>query len=87
MRDRMDFFDGVWLSGETYHRIFFRDGDTTVAVTYVRDGDSVPQDVLDYVAGCLAQNSWRTSDGEAYDASRLVYSDTDLYAQKLQVEE
>ncbi|MBD5486040.1 MAG: hypothetical protein HDR18_11090 [Lachnospiraceae bacterium] len=87
IRDRMDFFDGVWLSGETYHRIFFRDGDTAVAVTYVRDGDSVPQDVLDYVAGCLAQNSWRTSDGEAYGASQPVYTDMDLYAQKLQVEE
>ena len=82
IRKRMEFFDKVWLSGEPYYRIFFWDGDTAVAVTYVRAGETIPDTLLDYVAGCLAQDSFRTAEGENYDASRPVDSDMDLYAQK-----
>ncbi len=82
MRRRMEFFDDVWLSGEQYYRIFFRNGDTAVAVTYIREGDTIPDTLLGYVAGCLAQDSWRTAEGQTYDASQGVYSDLDLYAQK-----
>lgn len=38
MRERMEYFDGVWLSGETYYRVFFYSGDTMEAVTYVKAG-------------------------------------------------
>lgn len=83
MRERMEFFDDVWLSGELYHRIFFCDGSTVVAVTYVKDGDTIPDTLLDYAAGCLGQNSWRTAKGETYDASQRVYADQNLYAQQI----
>lgn len=84
MRGRMLYFDGVWLSGETYHRIFLLDGDTVVAVTYVRDGDVIPESLLDYAAGCLGQNNWKTDAGELYDRSESVYADVNLYAVTVQ---
>lgn len=79
MRDRMAYFDSVWLSEETYHRIFLIDGDTVVAVTYVKDGDVIPETLLDYVAGCLGRNNWRTDHGELYNRSESVYADVRLY--------
>lgn len=63
MQERMAFYDDVWLSGETWHRVLLHNGDTVVAVTYVRDADTVPDTLLSYVAECLAQNSWRTEKG------------------------
>lgn len=79
MRERMEYFNGVWLSGETYHRVFFYNGDTVEAVTYVKAGDVVADETLDYVAACLGMTDWHTSDGETYDRSKRVYSDLALY--------
>lgn len=80
MRERMEYFNGVWLSGETYHRVFFYSGDTVQAVTYVRAGDVVANETLDYVAACLGMTDWHTKDGEVYDGTERVYSDLKLYA-------
>lgn len=82
MEKRTAYFNEVWLSGASYHRVCFYDGDTMVAVTYVRDGEQVPADTLDYVAECLAQKDWRGQDGEIYDRSRRVEADVVLYAQQ-----
>lgn len=79
MRERMEYFDRVWLSGETYHRVFFYSGDTVVAVTYVKAGDVVSGETLDYVAACLGKTVWHTQDGEAYNGSSRLYSDLRLY--------
>lgn len=79
MRERMEYFNGVWLSGETYHRVFFYSGDTVAAVTYVKEGDTVPGETLDYVAKCLEITDWHTQDNEVYDRTERVYSDLRLY--------
>lgn len=79
MCERMEYFNGVWLSGETYHRVFFYNGDTVEAVTYVKAGEAVSGETLDYVAACLGATDWHTPDGEAYDRAKRVYSDLALY--------
>lgn len=87
MRKRMTYFDSVWLSGETYHRVFLLNGDMVVAVTYVRDGDMIPESLLDYAAGCLGQNSWGTDEGVLYDRSESVHADMSLHAVTVQADE
>lgn len=79
MRERMAYYNDVWLSGETYHRVFFYSGDTVLAVTYVKEGETVPEAMIDYVLACMEQTGLRTQDGEEYDRSERVYSDLRLY--------
>lgn len=79
MRERMEYYNRIWLSGETYHRVFFYDGDTVVAVTYVKEGETVPDATLTYVAECLGMTDWRTQDGETFDGSKRLYGDLSLY--------
>ena len=79
---RTAYFNEVWLSGDLYHRVSFYDGDMMVAVTYVKDGEQIPEDTLNYAVECLAQKDWRGQDGETYDRSRPVETDLKLYAQR-----
>lgn len=82
MENRTAYFNEVWLSGDLYHRVCFYDGDMMVAVTYVKDGEQIPEDTLNYAVECLAQKDWRGQDGETYDRSRPVETDLKLYAQR-----
>ena len=82
MENRTAYFNEVWLSGDLYHRVCFYDGDMMVAVTYVKDGEQIPEDTLNYAVECLAQKDWRGQDGETYDRSRPVETDLKLYAQQ-----
>lgn len=84
MQERMEYFDDVWLSGETYFRIFFVNGDMVVAVTYIRQGDQIPDDTLAYVAECLGADSWRDENGTFYNTSYGVEADMFLYAHTVQ---
>lgn len=81
MEERTACYDEVWLSGETYHTVFFVDGDLIVARTYVQDGERIPESMLDYVAQCLAQSSFRTETGETFLPDVQVWDDIKLYAQ------
>lgn len=79
IRKRMEYYDKIWLSGDAYHRVFFYSGDTVVAVTYVKDGETVPKATLNYVANCMAIDSWHTQDEKPFDGSAQVFSNLRLY--------
>lgn len=81
MKERTDYYDEVWLAGERCHIVSFVNGDMIEAVTYVKDGDTIPESMLDYVTECLAKNSWRTETGELFQADMHVKEDMKLYAQ------
>lgn len=80
VRKRSEFFADVWLSGEVYHRAFFQNGDTIEAVTYVKEGETIDDGLLDYIADTLSVGGWRYANGNSFATGIPVIQDIVLYA-------
>lgn len=84
MQNRNDFYTEVWLSGEEYHRVFFQNGDMTEALTYVKNGESLKPELVDYMTDALYVDGWKYDNGNDYVAELPVLNDTVLYAKQVE---